>query len=44
MSRADKLRIKDYLGHILEAIGHINRYVGGWTKTNSCRTKKRRMR
>jgi len=29
MSRADKLRINDYLGHILEAIGRINRYVGG---------------
>ena len=27
MSRADKLRIKDYLGHILEAIERINRYA-----------------
>ena len=29
MSRTDNLRIKDYLGHILEAIERINRYVGG---------------
>lgn len=27
MSRAHKLRVKDYLGHILEAIERINRYV-----------------
>jgi len=27
MSRADDLRIRDYLGHILEAIERINRYV-----------------
>jgi uncharacterized protein with HEPN domain len=28
MSRAHKLRVKDYLDHILEAIERINRYVG----------------
>jgi uncharacterized protein with HEPN domain len=28
MSRADKLRIKDYLSHIIEAIERINRYIG----------------
>jgi len=28
MSRAEELRIQDYLGHILEAIERINRYVG----------------
>lgn len=27
MSKADKLRIPDYLGHILEAIQRIHRYV-----------------
>ena len=27
MSKADKLRIKDYLNHILEAIERINRYT-----------------
>ena len=47
MSRADKLRIKDYLGHILEAIERINRYVGMsgvWTKTIFYMTKKPRTR
>ena len=28
MSRADELRVRDYLGHILEAIERIDRYVG----------------
>jgi uncharacterized protein with HEPN domain len=28
MSRAENYRIHDYLGHILEAIERINRYVG----------------
>ena len=28
MSRADKLRVKEYLSHILEAIDRINRYIG----------------
>jgi uncharacterized protein with HEPN domain len=28
MSRADKLRVKNYLNHILQAIERINRYVG----------------
>jgi uncharacterized protein with HEPN domain len=28
MSRADDLRINDYLGHIVEAIERINRYAG----------------
>jgi uncharacterized protein with HEPN domain len=28
MSRTENLRINDYLGHILEAIERINRYVG----------------
>lgn len=28
MSRADELRVRDYLGHILEAIERIGRYVG----------------
>jgi uncharacterized protein with HEPN domain len=28
MSRAEDFRINDYLGHILEAIERINRYVG----------------
>ena len=27
MTKAESLRIKDYLEHILEAIGRINRYV-----------------
>ncbi len=27
MSKADELRIKDYLSHLLEAIERINRYV-----------------
>jgi uncharacterized protein with HEPN domain len=27
MSRADELRVRDYLGHILEAIKRIDRYV-----------------
>jgi uncharacterized protein with HEPN domain len=27
MSKADKLRIPDYLSHILEAIQRIHRYV-----------------
>ena len=27
MSKADKLRVPDYLGHILEAIRRIHRYV-----------------
>jgi len=27
MSRADELRVRDYLGHILEAIERIDRYV-----------------
>lgn len=27
MSRADKLRVNDYLSHILEALERINRYV-----------------
>ena len=27
MSRADELRVRDYLGHILEAIERINRYI-----------------
>ena len=26
MSKADKLRVPDYLGHILEAIRRIHRY------------------
>jgi len=29
MSKADKLRINDYLNHIVEAIERINRYVEG---------------
>lgn len=29
MSRTEELRLKDYLGHIHEAIERINRYVGG---------------
>lgn len=28
MSRADELRVRDYLDHILEAIERIGRYVG----------------
>lgn len=28
MSRADELRVRDYLDHILEAIERIDRYVG----------------
>ncbi|GEM_PF-6600463 len=28
MSRADPLRIADYLQHILEAIGNTRRYLG----------------
>jgi uncharacterized protein with HEPN domain len=28
MTRAEELRIHDYLGHILEAIDRINRYAG----------------
>lgn len=29
MSRGDPLRVKDYLGHILEAIDNINEYTAG---------------
>lgn len=32
MSKADKLRVPDYLGHILEAIRRIQRYVENMTE------------
>jgi uncharacterized protein with HEPN domain len=32
MSKADKLRIPDYLGHILEAARRINLYVANMTR------------
>lgn len=32
MSKADKLRVPDYLGHILEAIQRIHRYVEDMTE------------
>jgi uncharacterized protein with HEPN domain len=33
MSKADKLRIPDYLGHILEAVHRAFMYVEGMTET-----------
>ena len=33
MSKADKLRIPDYLGHILEAVNRVFMYVEGMTET-----------
>jgi len=32
MSRTEELRINAYLGHILEAIERINRYVGAFSE------------
>jgi len=32
MSKTDKLRIQDYLNHIVEAIERINRYVGNMSE------------
>ena len=33
MSKLESLRCADYLGHIVEAIDRIHRYVGGMTET-----------
>jgi uncharacterized protein with HEPN domain len=40
MSKADTLRVKDYIGHILEAIERINRYVEGIDKDDFLRDEK----
>ena len=40
MSKADSLRVKDYLSHILEAIERINRYVEGMNETSFLQDEK----
>jgi uncharacterized protein with HEPN domain len=40
MSRAQELRIKDYLNHILEAIERINRYLGNMDEEEFLRDEK----
>lgn len=43
MSKADKLRIPDYLGHILEAIQRIHLYVEDLDEVSFLRTPRRKM-
>jgi uncharacterized protein with HEPN domain len=43
MSRADALRIPDYLGHIAEAIERIHRYVENLDEVAFLNDEKRRM-
>ena len=43
MSKSDKLRIKDYLTHIVEAIERINRYVEHMSEDEFYRDEKNRM-
>jgi uncharacterized protein with HEPN domain len=40
MSRADQLRVMDYLRHILEAIERIDRYVGSMDEEEFLRDEK----
>jgi len=40
MSRADQLRVKEYLNHILEAIERINRYCNGMDEEEFLRDEK----
>jgi uncharacterized protein with HEPN domain len=40
MSKAEDLRINDYLSHILEAIERINRYIGHMAEEEFCQDEK----
>ena len=44
MSKADKLRISDYLEHILEAIERIDRYTQDMNEDGVSRMRRPKMR